>query len=313
MDEAAIAKCLNVAEKIINCLNDDDILQRYLALKKRISESRPRQLSPHLKRVALEKRELTHQLELLRTSRAPATNLEKWLLSEISVLHRKVLPDSEVPAASFESACESLLRVVEAKAESNGIIRQRLTDENAGLRDKISSLKAMMKEELRLSRQRILDTDFRFRTAQKEIEQKIEECHGEVARWGDDRDGVVAENTGIVRSISEAGRSLKEFRLKLKDVAVRKGVADLRLNNLKRQSERLQTENSAKGREIESRRASQRFGITDISKRDLADLQRLEEEVAARVRESEKLALDLRKKRLVAAKVDVTEVSLSGI
>jgi hypothetical protein len=309
----AATRCLDVAEKIIGCLNDGEILRRYLAIKKRIYKSRRPQLSPHLKGVALEKRDLTHQLELLRTSRASATSLESRLSSELSILHRKVLPDSDVPAAPFESACESLLRVVEAKTESNNIIRQRLTDESAGLRDKISSLNAMVNDELKLSRQRILDADCRFRPTRTKIQQSVEACRGVVGRRAKERDRAAAEKARIARSISEARGVLREFWPKLKDAGVRKGVAELRLMDLRRRGEGLRAENDAKGREIESRRASQRFGVTDISDRDVAELRRLEGEVARLVQESENLALDIRKKRLVAANVDATEASLSGI
>jgi hypothetical protein len=54
-----IASCLAVAEKVIGCLNDGKILHRYQAIKTCISDLRAPQLSPHLKLIAFEKRELT--------------------------------------------------------------------------------------------------------------------------------------------------------------------------------------------------------------------------------------------------------------
>jgi chromosome segregation ATPase len=309
MEDDPTAKCLDVAEKVIGCLNDGEILRRYLTIKKRIYESRPAQLSPHLKRIALEKRELTNQLEGLRKSFANAATLESWILAQLEFMQKKVLPDSAFQRDSVDSACASLLQVVEAKAESNNVIRQRLTDENTTLRDRISSLKAATNEELQLSRKRLLDLDHKFRGKRQRIQATLTQCQSDIEKQVADHTEVEEESKQITASMDAKQIVAKELMTKLSDLEKKKALEDLRLRDLKRQCDRLRSENEAKEREIESQRAAQRFGVADADDRELVDLRTLEAEVAKLIQDNERLSLEVKKKRLVAGSLEVTEIS----
>jgi chromosome segregation ATPase len=314
MEQVAVAKCLDVAEKVIGCLNDGASLRRYLAIKKRISESRAPQLSPHLKRIALEKRELTNQLESLRKLFADATTLESWVLVQLEFLQKKVLHESAFQGDSIDGACESLFQVIEAKSESNTVIRQRLTDENTTVRDRISSLRSMTDEELQLSQKRVLELNHTFRGKQQRLQATVAQCRSDIEKQIIDDTEVEEGNSQIIAEMDEKQIIAKELMTKLSELEKKKTIEDLRLRDLKRQFDRLRSENEAKEREIENQRAAQRFGVADSDDRELVELRRLEVEVAQLIQDNERMSLEIKKKRFVAGSLEFTEItSISSV
>ena len=304
-------KCLEVAEKIIACLNDGEILKRYLAIKQKIyqTNSASPQLSPHLKRVALENRELANEVERLRQSITDARELEPWILANLAALQTKVLPEFQPSSSSIDEACEALQKVVDAKTESNNIIRQKMTDDNGILRDKISTMTAAANDELKQSRQRILDADHKFRVSQKELMKQIAQINESVEEQERKASDCDEENAGIEEAIEEKETVAKSLMVRIKDAERRSSVAEKRATDLKRQADRYRRQVEAIERDIEGQRAVQRFGVADVDEEELARLREVEEEVAQLIKENEKLSLNLKKKKLMSGNVSVTELS----
>jgi chromosome segregation ATPase len=317
MEEDPVGKCLEIAERIIGCLNEGEILRRYLSVKKKIDESRPTSLSQHLKRLALEKRELTSQLSSLQKAQSDATSLTCYVLSQLESIHKNVsarLPEARFSRESLESAFTSLLDVIDAKSKSNDLIRQRITNENAALRDKISSLAASTNDELKLARERMRDFDHKSRKKHRRIDQKLMSLRSRLERQETALENVEEENREIVAVMSEKETIARDLMKKLSDLEQHASLAEYRLNDLKRQSDRLRSEDEAKEREIGTQRAAQRFGVADISDRELLELRTLEGDVARLIQENELIGLELKKRRLLSGNAEITEMSsISGI
>ena len=304
-------KCLEVAEKIVACLNDGEILKRYLAIKQKIyqTNSPSPQLSPHLKKVALDNRELKNELETLRRNIRDTTELEPYILSNLAHLQLKVLPEFQPNANSIAEACDALQKVVDAKTESNNIIRQKMTDDNAVLRDKISTMTVAANEELKQSRQRLLDADHKFRMKQRELQAQIEQIAQQIETEERKRTYYEEESAGIESSMEEKETVAKALMAQLKEAEKRSDVAEKRTNDLKRQAERYRRQLENIERDIDGQRATQRFGVADVDDEELSELRDIEAEVARLIKENERLSLDLKKKRLITSNVDLTELS----
>jgi hypothetical protein len=224
------------------------------------------------------------------------------------------MPEAHFNRDSIESAFSSLLDVIDAKSKSNEVIRQRMTDENATLRDKISARAALTNEELKIARQKMLENDHAARVRHQKMDRKINKLRTRLQQEEAGRDDLEDENRAIKLSIGKKEGEAKELMEKARDLERHASVAEHRLKDLKRQAERYRSENEGKDREIGTRRAAQRFGVADIADHELLELRRLEGEAARLIQENEALALELKKRRLLAGNVELTEVSsISGI
>ena len=90
----------------------------------------------------------------------------------------------------------------------------------------------------------------------------------------------------------------------------RKEVAERRLKDLRYSLERSVAQTKAKEREIESKRATQRFGINEANEDELEIIRELEKDIAELFQENQTVSLELKKRKLMSnSALDLTEVS----
>jgi hypothetical protein len=181
MDEDPVGKCLDLAEKIIGCLNEGEILRRYLTVKKKIYESRPPSLSPHLKRLALEKRDLTQQLASIRIAHSGAGTLDAYVLAELESVHK--IARGKMPDVQFRFSRQQVLE---------------FDHRSRGRRDEIERKLARVKEESRQKDSERVDVE--------------EENRGIAAAWREKR-GVASEYKKKFGDLKQHS-AVAEFRLK---------------------------------------------------------------------------------------------------
>ena len=87
-------RCLDLAEAILKVLDGGQVFKRYSNVKEKIFRTMPSnlELDPHLKKIALENRELHRKLEETRESLKNTESLESYVISEIS----KIIPKLDV-------------------------------------------------------------------------------------------------------------------------------------------------------------------------------------------------------------------------
>ena len=305
------AKCLEVAERIIGCLNDGQILKRFQGIKRHIFDSNRQipDIQGHLKAVVLENRELSRRLEELKEDRRTNRRLDEYALSIINQRIKETSPNPQSPQETIDAAVDNLLAVIDAREKASTIKRQQLTDENAVLRDKISKTEAVCNEEIKESRQRRLENDHKSRQRQKVIQQQISQLRTKIEQQSNKFDDVAEENQEIKNSMQEKKIVAEKLMEKLQDAEKKKEIDQKRLNDLRYQLERAETQVKAKEREIDAKRATQRFGIGDVSEAELEVIRSLETEISALYQENQAISLELKRRRLINTGFSTTEIS----
>lgn len=309
-------KCLDVAEKIISCLSDTSIIERFKSIKSNIFsnyQNSPNQnIQIHLKQLSYENVELLNKLNELkrRYDQDNQINLSEYALSVINDHINTTSPKLYNKPESLDSACSVLFDVLEAKSEANTMVRAKLNDENRVLRDKISKAEAVANEELKEYRKRRLDHDNQTRQRQKQISSQISQLRAKIQQQSSRYDDLIEENNEIDNAMKEKKCIAKSLMTKLQDAEKRKVVAEKRLKDLQYNLEKSLTQIKAKEREIEAKRATQRFGIDEANENELEIIRELEKSISELYQENQTISLELKKRKLMASSaLDLTEVS----
>lgn len=279
-------RCLEVAEKIIACLNDGAIIERFQSIKKNIFANYGNQnssnIQSHLKKVSYENIELSNRLSELQQKAIERSqqDLNSYSISVLNDYINLVSPKPYNRVDSIETASSLLVDILDAKTEANSLIRTKLNDENISLRDKISRAEAVANEEIKESNKRRLETSNSAKKRQDLLNTEMSKIRTKVQQQHSRYDDLIEANNDIDASMREKSDEPKVLTAKLQETEQRKAVAEKRLKSLLFNFEKIENQTKAKEREIESKRATQRFGINDITETDLAIIRQLEQEIS---------------------------------
>ena len=154
-----ITKCLDVAEKIIQALDDPDINQKYFSLKEKIlQDSLPQ--GQHLKQIRDENRLLQVKLKMLHEQINSHSEIENYMVQEMSTITKSIIPNSTFTSQTFTDSCKDLLDAYQTAFESHKFLRQKLVDTQNKLKDSLLNLKTSHSEEMdSIRRKRTLSTE----------------------------------------------------------------------------------------------------------------------------------------------------------
>ncbi|OHT15515.1 hypothetical protein TRFO_02836 [Tritrichomonas foetus] len=249
------------------------------------------------------------KLEDLKRGLNENNSLNDFVLSSLNGHIKETSPNPRGPQSTIDNAISDLLDVLDARSRASSMIRQQLTDENSVLRDKISKAEAVANEEIKQSRQRRLDTDHKYRQKQKQISQQISQIRTKIEQQSNKFDDVIEENQEIENSMKEKKDIAESLMEKLQDAEQKKEIDQKRLDDLRYQLNRAETSVKAKEREIEAKRASQRFGIGDADESELEIIRQLENEISLLFQENQAMSLELKKRKLMNGAFDFSEIS----
>ena len=311
-------RCLDLAEAILKVLDGGQVFKRYSNVKEKIFRTMPSnlELDPHLKKIALENRELHRKLEETRESLKNTESLESYVISEISKIQHKVLPKSDIDThLSIDESIDALQKIIDSRIESNSFIRNNLTLENNSLREKISSLKSSVNAELESIRSNHIELDHRYRSKSAKVEKHLKELEDEISSIKDELDRIEEENADMESSLSVKASEQKTKQTSLDDVENRARSEEARLMEFRRTADRLSIELETRTKEVLRKKAMQRFSAADPDPEELEELIMLENENETLEKENRALSQELKKRRLAisTADSDVTKLStLSG-
>lgn len=306
----ATQQCLDIAEKIIAVLDGGEIYKKYAKLKEKYfsSSSMSPELDPHLKKIALENRELSNKLENLKELIQNSDTLENYVISQFQAMQSKAVPNATMPAQlSIEEAAEALYQAIESRIESNTIVRQRITAENTELREKISSQRAQIEDDIKKLTDRHLESDHDFRKRREDVKNKISEIEAQVAKLKDDVIEIEEDNASLEDSLSAKDHQKDSTKSELQALQRRQGIATTRCEDLRNSASLLSSELEAKIKEIELLQAKQRFGVQDVDPEDIEELKMVEAEIKALEAENSRLSLELKKQRLSGVSLEQSE------
>ena len=167
------------------------------------------------------------------------------------------------------------------------------------MRDKIPRAEAVANEEIKESNQRRLEASNSATKRQDLFNTEISKIRTKVPQQHSRYDDLIEENNDIDASMREKSDEAKVLTAKLQEAEQRKAVAEKRLKSLVFNFEKIENQTKAKEREIESKRATQRFGISDITETDLAIIRQLEQEISELYQENQVLSLEIKKRKLL--------------
>lgn len=316
----SLCRCLDLAEKIVAVLDGGEVHKKYLRLKEKIFRTVPQnlELDPHLKKIALENRELHRKLEDARESLKNTDSLETYVINEISKIQKKVLPKSIIDSGeSIEDSIDQLQKIIDSKIESNSYIRNNLTLENNSLREKISSFTSSVNAELESIQSNHIELDHKHRTKAAKVENHLKELEKEIQEITEQLEHVEEENADMESSLSAKESEQNAKQAALNEVQKRSLSESARLEQFRQTADRLSTELETRRNDILRKQASQRFSAQDPDPEDLEELVMLQNETETLEKENRALSQELKRKRLSLAGIDSSDVtkltSISGL
>lgn len=311
MSESTI-HCLDLAEAILKVLDGGQVFKRYSTVKDKIFRNMPSnlELDPHLKKIALENRELHRKLEETRESIKNTESLEGYIISEISKIQRKVLPKSDLDShLSVEESIDALQKILDSRIESNSYIRNNLTIENNSLREKISSFKSSVNAELESIRSNHIELDHRYRNKSSKVEQQLKQLQDQIDSIQEELDHIEEENADMESSLSIKATEQKAKQNSLDDIEQRARSEEARLLEFKKTADRLATELDTRSKEVLRKKAMQRFSSADPNPEDLEELINLENETEQLEKEHRALSQELKRRKLSISTAENSEVT----
>ncbi|EAY14384.1 hypothetical protein TVAG_255760 [Trichomonas vaginalis G3] len=305
-------QCLDLAEKIIAVLDGGEVFKKYSRIKQKIYNNSPHNLDldPHLKKIALENRDLQKQLEELRDSLKNSDTLENYIISGLQKIQAKVVPNStDQECTTIDEALQSLGRAIDSKLEANASIREQYTRSNTQLREKISTLMATTNEQLDKITNRHIEQDHQFRAKSEEIDAQIQELNSEIEEVNTKLKEITDQNNDILLDIKKVSSQASSLNKQLSEADKKNKIAMTRYKDLQSTAELLSTELETKTREIKMIRAQQRFNTMDVDEADIEELELIEAALAQLEEEHKKLELELKKRRLAATGTENSEVT----
>lgn len=312
-DQLPEAACLNVAEKIIDCLSDKTIHERYLSLKEKIMNNhvnRGTGLKTHIQKLAIENRNYKKQLSHFQSMNQPQGDLNNWIMSQLYELQTKIIPDSRsMHSDILEDSLITLQKVVDSKVESFDRIRNALNEENSKYFDMISTKVVSFDDEARNINRKLSLKQDQLKQYKTKVEEILEKLNNEYNELEAKYNKIIDKNNQLTEEISNIESNCQTQENQLDHIEDKLKSSKKRHKGLKYQLDQIQSDCDSKNREIETQRAKQRFGIKDATPEELDYLKQLEEKVAKLINENEQYAFELKRKRMTMEPLERTEVS----
>lgn len=312
-DQLPEAACLNVAEKIIDCLSDKTIHERYLSLKEKIMNNhvnRGTGLKTHIQKLAIENRNYKKQLSHFQSMNQPQGDLNNWIMSQLYELQTKIIPDSRsMHSDILEDSLIALQKVVDSKVESFDRIRNALNEENSKYFDMISTKVVSFDDEARNINRKLSLKQDQLKQYKTKVEEVLEKLNNEYNELEAKYNKIIDKNNQLAEEISNIESNCQTQENQLDHIEDKLKSSKKRHKGLKYQLDQIQSDCDSKNREIETQRAKQRFGIKDATPEELDYLKQLEEKVAKLINENEQYAFELKRKRMTMEPLERTEVS----
>lgn len=292
---------MEVAERIIQRLDDPSIFRRYCAIKSRVmvGDKPPADLTDHIKSISLENRKLTLQIEELSGELESTDSLELYAFRKVDSIRASILPRAKIPAVSnFEEACDSLLNILAAKEKSHRMHREKTVGENTTLRGKLNDIKIASERELDNLQKRRLAADHEYREWRAQFKGEIEGTKAAKERLIQSEKDISNENASLIKVINAKETPSHRAVKSLKRVELRHAETEQRLLGLQKTLAKDTLELKRRINEIDRNRTTQRFGIVDPSPEQIKALRKAEDDLAALLEENKTLSSTLKKMKL---------------
>lgn len=312
-------KVLELAEKIISALGDGSIYEKYLKLKQKIISSSSiselsltNSLENHLKKIALENRELASRIEMI-SSAVKSDSLSDYIITQLCELQAKVLPDvSPRYQHTVQEAAANLLQILNAKNKSNTYFRNSFTKKNNQIEQSINDIESKLNHEIETINNKLISSTKNYKSKEEAANSHLNSIEEEFQHLSRTLEATELENEKLENEVDYSKQDAKERLKILTEVTKKRDITVTRLNELKKKANLLKFEVEAKSKDVEKKRALQVYGL-DSDTKELEIIRNLEEEIAFLMIENEKLSLDVKRMRLTPVIIESEISSFSSL
>jgi len=307
-------KCIGIAEKIINSLNDEDIINRYYQMKEKIISSSSQKKKDTLnsgsfidtdkaysfyQSLSVENQNLKDELGRISLKKPDFSNSpdNKQIAKILHDMQQKILPSHTIAETgdSIEEL-ESLRKVVEARLESLSYLRNNLKEENSRLKAQYREMSGNVNKKVVSAKEKEEQERIQIELSEQEQRKKLDEMEKKVCDLRNRLSSLTEENQCLLQKHSETTSLLESMK---NDTT----AAEAQIENMESQSETLFNEIDmlkhsiqVKTKELESLNTLQRFGIDVSENFEISEeIARLREKEEALLTENAQLSFELKR------------------
>lgn len=198
--------CLNFAEKIINTLNNKDVVERYFDMKKNLAENQRRSsisasVDQHIARSKENARLRNDLIDMIISKPNYKNDPENEAISlKILELEKKIIPKQVfIPSGDTVSEIDNLKRVIDAKLNAIALARKQLRLENMRLKNDFKEISNSMNSQISLAIEKEKDELEKIQEEEYDLNSQFQAIEGQTEDARELYDSVYDEHREVVR------------------------------------------------------------------------------------------------------------------
>ena len=272
-------RCINLIEKIISSLNDQEIVERYFQMKSKILNNNKNgneeinleydtdKAYLFFQSLSEENQKLKNEYENLKLQKPKFNDSSDNLIisTKLHELQQKILPTyslGEKKDSLFE--LESLKKVINAKLESLLYLRNNLKEENIKLKKQYKEISNNLNQKLEIIKEKEENQKIEFKNEEENFLNLIKESDNKLKILNNEYENLINENQNLLKNNSETILILDNIKKDTLNNENKIEEIENESENLFNEIEQLKLQISIKSKELESLKTLQKFGI-DVS------------------------------------------------
>lgn len=198
--------CLNFAEKIINTLNNKDVVERYFDMKKNLAENQRRSsisasVDQHIARSKENARLRNDLIDMIISKPNYKNDPENEAISlKILELEKKIIPKQVfIPSGDTVSEIDNLKRVIDAKLNAIALARKQLRLENMRLKNDFKEISNSMNSQISSAIEKEKDELEKIQEEEYDLNSQFQAIEGQTEDARELYDSVYDEHREVVR------------------------------------------------------------------------------------------------------------------
>ena len=198
--------CLNFAEKIINTLNNKDVVERYFDMKKNLAENQRRSsisasVDQHIARSKENARLRNDLIDMIISKPNYKNDPENEAISlKILELEKKIIPKQVfIPSGDTVSEIDNLKRVIDAKLNAIALARKQLRLENMRLKNDFKEISNSMNSQISSAIEKEKDELEKIQEEEYDLNSQFQAIEGQTEDARELYDSVYGEHREVVR------------------------------------------------------------------------------------------------------------------
>ena len=281
---------LEIAEKIINSLNDKQIVSRYFEQKKRIMAALPQSFSPSsssldtgrayqsYQKFVEENSALKAELQRLEAQKPDFTDspdniaIAKLLRELQTKIHKD---ESQAPVQSAVDELDNLRKVVDATLDTLSYLKSNLQEENAKLKKELNECTQSLNAQLDAAHEKEARDSLELENNDAKLEQEVTDAEHQLEILTRKLEQAKSENEDLLQQHSRSADLLEQMEKDTNDTE--QHIADMEAESEKlfEEIEELQHKLTVKNKELAKLQTLQKFGDMDAEVNITDEIERL--------------------------------------